>query len=109
VAKFATSVVDTGANLLPVSLIPAAILSSESLKAVPPVSLIVYLGAACLPLNVVENQTTVSRLCRPESVNATGHSWRTGVNIVTKQPRHSRAAVVATHNNFGRDTAFNFL
>ncbi len=60
----------------------------------------VYLGAACLPLNVVENQTRVGRLCRPESVHATGHSWRTGVNIATKQPRHSRAAVVATHNNF---------
>ncbi len=26
----------------------------------------VYLGAACLPLNVVENQTTVGRLCRLE-------------------------------------------
>ena len=60
----------------------------------------VYLGAACLPLNVVENQTTVGRLCRPEPVNATGHSWRSGVNIATKQPRHSRAAAIATHNNF---------
>jgi hypothetical protein len=62
--------------------------------------LFVYLRAACLPLNVVENQTTVGRLCRPEPVNATGHSWRSGVNIATKQPRHSRAAVVAIHNNF---------
>ncbi len=62
--------------------------------------LCVYLRTACLPLNVVENQTTVGRLCRPESVNATGHSWRVGVNIATKQPRHSQAAGVAIHNNF---------
>jgi len=60
----------------------------------------VYLGAACLPLNVVENQTTVGRLCRPGPVNATGHSWRSSVNIATKRTRHSRAAVVAIHNYF---------
>jgi hypothetical protein len=61
----------------------------------------VYLGAACLPLNVVENQTTVGRLCRLElSECYAGHSWRTGVNIATKQPRHSRAAAVAAHKKF---------
>ncbi len=45
----------------------------------------VYLGAACLPLNVVENQTTVGRLCRLVTGNATGHSWRTSVNSATKE------------------------
>jgi hypothetical protein len=35
----------------------------------------VYLGAACLPLNVVENQTMVGRLCLLEIENAARHSW----------------------------------
>jgi hypothetical protein len=43
----------------------------------------VYLGAACLPLNVVENQTTVGRLCWLAVGNATGHSWRTSVVPLT--------------------------
>ncbi len=60
----------------------------------------VYLGAACLPLNVVENQTTVGRKCRLEIGNATGHSWRTSVKSATKEIRHSRISAVATHNNF---------
>jgi len=62
----------------------------------------VYLRAACLPLNVVENQTTVGRLCRLELENATEHSWRTSVNSATKEIRHSRISAVATHNNFMR-------
>jgi hypothetical protein len=45
----------------------------------------VYLGAACLPLNVVENQTMTDRLCRLGIENATGHSWRTNVNSATKE------------------------
>jgi hypothetical protein len=60
----------------------------------------VYLGAACLPLNVVENQTTVGRLCRLELENAARHSWRTSVNSAIKEIRHSHISVVATHNNF---------
>ncbi len=60
----------------------------------------VYLAAACLPLNVVENQTTMDRLCRLEIENATGHSWRTNVNSATKEIRHSRIAAVTTYSNF---------
>jgi hypothetical protein len=32
--------------------------------------------------------------------NATGHSWRTGVNSATKEIRQSRISAVATHNYF---------
>ncbi len=62
----------------------------------------VYLGAACLPLNVVENQTTVGRLCRLVIGNATGHSWRTSVNSATKE-RHFRTSTVATNKQRIRD------
>jgi hypothetical protein len=58
----------------------------------------VYLGAACLPLNVVENQTTAGRLCRLVAGNATGHSWRTSVNSETKRTRHSLTSAAATNN-----------
>jgi hypothetical protein len=40
----------------------------------------VYLRAACLPLNVVENQTTVSRLCRPEFSECYG--WCSGKGTI---------------------------
>ncbi len=72
----------------------------------------VYLGAACLPLNVVENQTTVGRLCRLAIGNATGHSKRTSVNSATIGSRHSRTITAATNNNFffvNRDSCERFV
>jgi hypothetical protein len=63
-------------------------------------SFYVYLGAACLPLNVVGNQTTGGRLCRLAVGNARGHSWRTSVNSATIRSRHSRTISAATNNNF---------
>ncbi len=59
---------------------------------------VVYLGAACLPLNVVENQTTVGRQLMIR--NAMGHPWRTSVNSAIKEIRYSRISTVATNNNF---------
>jgi hypothetical protein len=57
-----------------------------------------YLRAACLPLNVVENQTIVGRLCRllneecDEAFAAHYHLYR------NKENSHSSGPAAATHN-----------
>jgi hypothetical protein len=45
----------------------------------------VYLVAACLPLNVVENQNNEGPLCRLLLGTVTGHSLRTVGSSVTKE------------------------
>ncbi len=57
-----------------------------------------YLGAACLPLNVVENQTTVGRLCRHLNEECDGAVTAHCRLQNNKGIRHSLALAGATHN-----------